>query len=326
MSDWARRAPMLLRRHRGWTIAGIVGVLVVLWLVTRSVLGSIVLLLVLAALLVVAVIIARRLGGGSAGQEAQRFGSPPPRDAQDLWQSALRHLPDVFTTGPDRTLTAPDLVELRMNKGDLDALARALDPQFVINSSSDAYRARIAEHGARVAGNGQPRVSVVSDPDMPLGRYALRPRASDPLPGPAPGAAGHDPAADVGDARTVAHDQLTSAQEPLTVAEKLPVPPLRLLSGGAVSETRTSGARAGRGGDVELRLPDVPTVSRVHAEFTYSDGHWWVTNQGRNGLMLNGTPLTGQRPVSDGDVIQWGNRPDALTSRVQVGQQSSGQS
>jgi pSer/pThr/pTyr-binding forkhead associated (FHA) protein len=77
---------------------------------------------------------------------------------------------------------------------------------------------------------------------------------------------------------------------------------------------------------VELRLPDVPTVSRVHAEFTYSDGHWWVTNQGRNGLMLNGTPLTGQRPVSDGDVIQWGNRPDALTSRVQVGQQSSGQS
>jgi pSer/pThr/pTyr-binding forkhead associated (FHA) protein len=126
-------------------------------------------------------------------------------------------------------------------------------------------------------------------------------------------------AADWQDAHTVAVDQLTAAEEQLTVSEKLPIPPLRLLTGGTVAETRKSGARAGRGGDVELRLPDVSTVSRVHAELTYADGQWWITNQGRNGLTVNGTPVSGQAPVSDGDVIQWGNRHDALTSRVQVG-------
>ena len=78
-----------------------------------------------------------------------------------------------------------------------------------------------------------------------------------------------------------------------------------------------SGARAGRG-SVELVLPDVPTVSREHARFTFSDGRWWITNQGRNGLTLNGAPVTGEQPLSDGDVIRWGTRQDALLSRVEI--------
>ena len=67
----------------------------------------------------------------------------------------------------------------------------------------------------------------------------------------------------------------------------------------------TSGARAGRG-EVELALPQVPTVSREHARFTYASGQWWITNLGRNGLTINGVPLAGDRPLSTGDLIRWG--------------------
>jgi FHA domain len=107
---------------------------------------------------------------------------------------------------------------------------------------------------------------------------------------------------------------------PPTVAEtgQRPVPVLRLVTGDSATETRVSGARAGRG-EVELRLPQIPTVSREHARFTYGEGQWWVTNLGRNGLTLNGAPLVGQRPVRDGDSIRWGSTADAPVSRVEVG-------
>ena len=78
-----------------------------------------------------------------------------------------------------------------------------------------------------------------------------------------------------------------------------------------------SGARAGRG-PVELMLPDVPTVSREHARFTFADGRWRITNQGRNGLTLNGAKVTGEQPLSDGDTIRWGSNPDAPLSRVEI--------
>jgi pSer/pThr/pTyr-binding forkhead associated (FHA) protein len=93
---------------------------------------------------------------------------------------------------------------------------------------------------------------------------------------------------------------------------------LRLVTGESVAETRRSGARAGRG-PVELELPDVPTVSREHARFTFSGGQWWIANLGMNGLTLNGIPLAGEQPLSNGDSIRWGTRPDALLSRVQIG-------
>ena len=85
-----------------------------------------------------------------------------------------------------------------------------------------------------------------------------------------------------------------------------------------MSQTRTSGARAGRGA-VELALPDVPTVSREHARFTYSDGQWWIANLGLNGLMLNGSSLAGEHPLHDGDSIRWGRNQDAPESRVDIG-------
>ena len=95
------------------------------------------------------------------------------------------------------------------------------------------------------------------------------------------------------------------------------IPVLRLVTGDEVAETRTSGARAGRG-PVELVLPEVATVSREHARFTFSGGQWRIANLGMNGLTVNGEPVTGEAPVSDGDVVRWGTRPDALSSRVEI--------
>jgi len=96
------------------------------------------------------------------------------------------------------------------------------------------------------------------------------------------------------------------------------VPLLRLVTGDKVAQTRMPGARAGRGA-VELVLPQVPTISREHARFTFADGQWWITNLGRNGLTLNGAQVAGDHPVSDGDSIRWGGKPDALMSRVEIG-------
>ena len=111
----------------------------------------------------------------------------------------------------------------------------------------------------------------------------------------------------------------TVVSEFVTVAAQTPVPLLRLLTSGHVSETRTPGARAGRGGAAELRLPEEPTVSRVHAEFTFADGQWHVTNLGLNGVMLNSAPLTSTHAIRDGDSIGWGTQPGALASRVEIG-------
>ena len=135
--------------------------------------------------------------------------------------------------------------------------------------------------------------------------------------GPYPGFVGHD-----GNTRahpeTPEHDQ-TATTGMLTVTEvsRSPVPVLRLVTDGKVAETRISGARAGRGA-VELKLPGVPTISREHARFTFSDGQWWVANLGRNGLTLNGSPLAGEQPLSNGDSIRWGARSDALLTWVEI--------
>jgi FHA domain len=132
---------------------------------------------------------------------------------------------------------------------------------------------------------------------------------------PYPGFVGHD-----GNTRAQSAPGRPGAAGMATVIElsRSPVPVLRLVTGGSVAETRVSGARAGRG-TVELTLPDVPTVSREHARFTFSDGRWWIANLGRNGLTLNGTALVGEQPLDSGDSIRWGMRSDALLSRVEIG-------
>ena len=103
-----------------------------------------------------------------------------------------------------------------------------------------------------------------------------------------------------------------------TVTEPALTPLLRLITDGAVAETRVSGARAGRGKAVELPLPGEPTVSRLHATFTCTGGQWRITVLGRNGVLLNGTPLTSEHVVRDGDSIRWGQQSSAPVSAVVI--------
>ncbi len=104
-----------------------------------------------------------------------------------------------------------------------------------------------------------------------------------------------------------------------TVTEAALTPLLRLITNGAVAETRISGARAGRGKAVELQLPEEPTVSRVHATFTCTGGEWRITVLGRNGVLLNGAPLTSEHVIRNGDSIRWGQQSSAPVSAVVIG-------
>ena len=353
------RAPMPRRTRRRWAAAAAVAACWAAALAeTGSFVASVALLLFIAALGTGCVLALRAMGVGAAHPWVQGMRSRPWRDGQDVLQLGLRHLPDVFVITPGGSLLAPNSVELWLNPRDLGSLCELMDISLVDASASEVYQEQVAAHGARLARPGVPEVWVVGDPSVPAGRYRLRqarpvdtPSALQPAgdyelelagartPGPgAPAAgpvrqparagprpvqgalAGDWPYAHDGDTHTGPARAPGVVPGPPTVAEtgRRPVPVLRLVTGGFAAETQVSGARAGRG-EVELRLPGIPTVSREHARFVYAEGQWWVTNLGRNGLALNGVPLVGERPVHDGDSIRWGSEADAPVSRVEVG-------
>ena len=328
------RAPLQQRSRRRWAIAGgIAACWVVLEVVTGSALSATVLLVVIAGLGAAGVGGLRALGITRDHPWIRQMASRPWRDGQDVLKVAMRHLSDVFVVTPGGSLLAPNVVELQLNRDDLASLCERMELGVISASMTEAYEEQVAVYGARFAGPGRADVYVTAGA-VPPGRYRLRqgdPVSADappPMPAvqyadvapesayaapqqayPGPGSQvwhGYDPDLTVGGGMVT------------TVERSLPaVPVLRLVTGSSVAETRMSGARAGRG-SVELVLPDVPTVSREHARFTFSDGRWWITNQGRNGLTLNGDPVAGEQPLSDGDAIRWGTRPDALLSRVEI--------
>jgi hypothetical protein len=248
---------------------------------------------------------------------------------------AMRHLSDVFVVTPSGLLLAPNIVELQLNPDNLSSVCERMELGVINASMTEVYEEQVAAHGARFAGSGRAKVHVSAAGSVPPGRYRLRQGDL----------AGNDARPDVADAwyadagpqfaySVPQHDYagprgrvwqgpdlgLTVAGGMATIREEslASVPVLRLVTGSSVAETMMSGARAGRG-SVELVLPDVLTVSREHARFTFSDGRWWIANQGRNGLTLNGAPVAGEQPLTAGDAIRWGTRPDALLSRVEIG-------
>jgi FHA domain len=318
------------RSRRRWAIAaGVAGGWVLMYIITGSLTGATALLLLLAAIGAGVVVALRLLGFTREHPWVRGAASRPWRDGQDVLQLALRHLPEVFVVTPNGALLAPNAIELRLNQRDYDSLAERIDIGLVGASAAEVYAEQVAAHEARFAGYGPPEVTVICDPAVPPGRFQLR--QGRPL-GAAPRSAFQPPSPQVNRPAgewQFAHDGSTAAAPVspavpagglTTVAEPVhhPVPLLRLRTGDYVSQTRASGARAGRGA-VELALPDVPTVSREHARFTYSDGQWWIANLGLNGLILNGSPLAGEHPLHDGDSIQWGQNQDAPQSRVEIG-------
>jgi hypothetical protein len=329
------RAPLRQRSRRRWAItAGIAACWVVLEVVTGSAVSATVLLVTIAGLGAAAVGGLRALGITRDHPWIRRLASRPWRDGEDVLRVAMRHLPDVFVVTPSGLLLAPNIVELQLNPDDLISLCQRMELGVISGSVTEVYEEQVAAHGARFAGSGRAGVHVIAAGSVPPGRYRLRQGdlasidAQPDLPDvwyadvapefahatPQHGYAGPGrrgwPGPDSG--LTVAGGMATIREESLASA-----PVLRLVTGSSVAETMMSGARAGRG-PVELVLPDVPTVSREHARFTFSDGRWWITNQGRNGLTLNGAPVAGEQRLSDGDAIRWGARPDALLSRVEI--------
>jgi hypothetical protein len=355
--DAARRpagAPWPRRRRKRWSAAaGAAAGWLVLLYVTGSVIAATTLLVVIGGLGVGCVLGLQAMGVTRDHPWMQRMAARPWRDGQDVLQLALRHLSDVLVITPSGSLLAPDIVELRMNPADLASLCDRMDLNLIAESVAEVYHEQVAARGARFAGHHPAEVGVLADPSVPAGRYRLRPGLpvnaspaglhpsgppADPGPqlayaGARPAEAGSHPVygrpqlvPDSAYPGFVGHDGRTSAQPaPDTVAglptvielQRSPIPALRLITGDSVAETRVSGARAGRG-PVELRLPELPTVSREHARFTFSDGQWWISNLGLNGLAVNGSALAGEQPLKDGDLIRWGMRSDALRSRVEI--------
>lgn len=318
------RTPVRQRSRRRWAIAGgVAASWVVLEVLTGSVVSATVALVVIATLAAVTVGGLRALGITREHPWIQRAASRPWRDGEDVLRVAMRHLHDVFVITPSGSLLAPGLVELQLNPDDLATLCERMELGVISESMSEVYEEQVTAYRARLTGAGRPSVYVTASGSVPPGRYRLR--QGDPVGAQQPefAYAAAQPAF-AGSSGTW-YEQVPAVNErgpaagggmTTIMAEGLP-PALRLVTGSSVAETRVSGARAGRG-PVELMLPDVPTVSREHAKFTFSDGRWWITNQGRNGLTLNGSPVAGEQPLENGDTIRWGTTSDALQSRVEI--------
>ena len=308
------------RRQKRWAIAAGIGVAWVLLIAaTGSFIGGTVVSVMLAAVAAGAFAVLRTLGFDSGHPWIHRMRTRPWRNGQDVLRLGLRHLPEVFIITPNRSLVAPNSVELQMNPDDLAALAESLDLDFINSSATEYYEDMLRKRGIHTAKPGPVHVSVVGDPAIPPGRYQLRKahpanaftRPDEDL---ARGWYAVGPAL----AGPTLLAEPTGATGLATVKEATMLPRLRLITDGQVAETDVSGARAGRSRKMELGLPADPTVSRVHAQFTFDEGQWWITNLGRNGITVNGQSVQTRRPVHGGDSIRWGQRPDALVSRVEI--------
>lgn len=338
------RAPFPRRSRKRWTIAGgVAAAWLVLYVVSGSIVSATLLLAALAATGAIAALFLRSMGVTRDHPRVRQLSSRPWRDGEAVLRLAVSHLDDVFVITPGGSRFAPASVEIQMNPEDLVSLCDRIELGVVTASVTEAYEDQVFRSGARFATPDRAEVYVVGDERVPRGRYRLRQGH------PATAAAQREmpddsyymnPASEFayaapqyadadsdGWVRRESSQAMTTVDGRTvvdvgmhTVMEKTfdPVPILRLVTGRSAAETRMTGARAGRG-SVELVLPNVPTISREHARFAFSEGHWCVTNLGMNGLTVNGAPATIEHPLSDGDIIRWGSRPDALVSRVEIG-------
>jgi hypothetical protein len=192
------------------------------------------------------------------------------------------------------------------------------DPAYAAYPAAvGAHPAGVGAHPAGVAAHLAGAYPAGVPAAHPAGAYPAGAAGAYPVDGAYPVSAGVGPFRD-GRTRSevaVAPAAMTGA---VTVAESALPPLLRLITNGAVAETRVSGARAGRDTAVELPLPGDPTVSRVHATFACAGGEWRITVLGRNGVLLNGAPVNGEQVIRDGDAIRWGRQAGAPVSTVVI--------
>ena len=316
---------------------GCVAAWLVLYLIAGSVISATLLMAALAATGAIAVVFLRSMGVTRDHPWIRQLASRPWRDGQDVLRVAMNHLPDVFVVAPSGAVFAPNVVEIQLNPEDLASLCDRIELSVVTASVTEFYEEQVRKYRARFATPERAEVYVLADEWVPRGRYRLRqghpataaaqrefayagPQYSDASAG-LDGWDWREPGPDltIVDAHTVdAHTMVDSGTATVLERTVPPIPVLRLITGDMVSQTQMTGAEAGRG-SVDLILPNVSTISRKHARFAFSEGRWWVTNLGMNGLTVNGTPAETEQPLNDGDTIRWGSRPDAVASRVEIG-------
>lgn len=309
--------PLASRRRLPLTIAVVIacfwGMLLVLF---RSLVVSSIVLLMLAVFGGICLVALRSLGVDRRHPFIRSLASRPWRNGRRVFRLALQDLSKLFIVTPMGSQIAPSAVEVRMNPADLASLNELVDLDLARELALEAYEAHIAAASARILNDGPIRVAVVADPDLSVGRYAVR-QCKQPASQVSSGVGGgrHDgfTRRDIEAARTRLTGYTTAA-----APEPGDPPLLRLITGIEVVQTRMSGARAGRSRAAELSLPNVPTISRLHARFTYEQGEWRVTSLGRNGVVVNDEVVLGQRTIHDNDLIRWGRQSDALTSRIAI--------
>ena len=329
----AARAPFPRRSRRRWSlVGGFAAAWLVLYLIAGSVISAPLLLVALAATAGIAVVFLRSMGVTRDHPWVRRLASRPWRDGQDVVRVAMNHLPDVFVVAPSGAVFAPNVVEIQLNPEDLASLCDRIELSVVTASVTEFYEETVAKYRARFATPERAEVYVLADEWIPKGRYRLRQGH------PATAAAQRefayavprytDANADLdewgwsepGPDLTIvdAHTMVDGGTATVLENTVPPVPVLRLITGDMVAQTQMTGAEAGRG-SVDLTLPNVSTISRKHARFAFSEGRWWVTNLGMNGITVNGAPAETEHPLSDGDTIRWGSRADSVASRVEIG-------
>jgi len=76
-----------------------------------------------------------------------------------------------------------------------------------------------------------------------------------------------------------------------------------VLPGGKRLDIGTTSVVIGRLPECDVTFDD-PNVSRRHAEIRFVAGVWAVTDLGStNGTLVNGTPITDERALRDGDIV-----------------------
>ena len=175
MADRPLRTPVPSRSRKRWAVAGgIAGLWLFLLAGTHSIVGGTAVLLLIAAFGIVVTVSLRWLGFDRHHPWVQRAATRPWRDGRDVLQLALRHLSEVFVVTPSGSLLAPNLVELRMNPADVMSLTEMMELEVINSSASELYENKVAAHAARLASPGPVEVSIVTDPDVPAGRYRLK--------------------------------------------------------------------------------------------------------------------------------------------------------
>jgi len=336
----AARAPFPPRSRRRWALAGgAVAAWLVLYLIVGSYFSATLLLLAFAAAAAIAVVFLRSMGVTRDHPWIRQLASRPWRDGQSVLRVAMNHLPDVFVVAPSGALFAPNAVEIQLNPADLASLCDRIELGVVTASASEFYEELVIRHRARFATQEPSEVYVTAGEWVPRGSYRLRQGRPEPVADEREFAyavpryadadadldewqwreSGPDPREPGPDLTAVDAPAVVDAGTPTVMEKAVPrVPVLRLITGDLVAQTRMTGAEAGRG-PVDLVLPNVSTISRKHARFAFTDGQWRVTNLGMNGLTVNGALAETEQPLSDGDTIRWGSRPDAVVSRVEIG-------